>query len=237
MLKNLRKIYSPNFNINKRKAKDIRFVILHYTGMKDEKLAIEKLTSSNSKVSCHYFIKNSGEILNFVPDLYVSWHAGKSSWKNIKSLNFNSLGIEISNPGHDNKYNNFNIKQIKSLIYLISLLKKKYNIKKKNILGHSDISPNRKKDPGEKFPWALMYKKKLCIWHNIKEKKLKRFRNLDCNKIEKSEFFKNLEKIGYNTHNKKLVILAFQRRFRQISISGKVDKECLLISISIAKNK
>ena len=79
MLKNLRKIYSPNFNIDKRKAKDIKFVILHYTGMKDERLAIEKLTSLNSKVSCHYFIKNSGEIINFVPDLYVSWHAGKSS--------------------------------------------------------------------------------------------------------------------------------------------------------------
>ena len=93
--------------------------------MKNERLAIEKLTSFNSKVSCHYFIKNSGEILNLVPDLYVSWHAGKSSWKNIKSLNFNSLGIEISNPGHDNKYDNFNIKQIKSLIYLISYLKKK----------------------------------------------------------------------------------------------------------------
>ncbi len=237
MLKNLRKIYSPNFNINKRKAKDIKFVILHYTGMKDERLAIEKLTSLNSKVSCHYFIKNSGEIINFVPDLYVSWHAGKSSWKNIKSLNFNSLGIEISNPGHDNKYNNFNIKQIKSLIYLISYLKKKYNIQKKNILGHSDISPNRKKDPGEKFPWKLMYKKKLSIWHNIKDKKLKKFRNIDCNKNEKSKFFKNLEKIGYNTQNKKLVILAFQRRFRQLFISGKVDKECLLISISIVKNK
>ena len=82
-----------------------------------------------------------------------------------------------------------------------------------------------------------MYEKKLSIWHNIKEKKLKKFRNIDCNKNEKSKFFKNLQKIGYNTQNKKLVILAFQRRFRQIFISGKVDKECLLISISIAEIK
>ena len=90
MLKKLRKIYSLNFDVNKRKKRDIKFIILHYTGMKNEKHAISRLVSQNSKVSCHYFIKYSGEILTLVPDLYISWHAGKSQWEKKKLLNLNS---------------------------------------------------------------------------------------------------------------------------------------------------
>ena len=235
MLENIRKNYSPNFYIKKRKQGDIEFIIIHYTGMKSEKLALKKLTSFNSKVSCHYFINNSGTIINLVPDLYTSWHAGKSRWGKKKSLNINSIGIEISNPGHENTYNRFKKKQINSLIYLISILKKKYKIKNVNILGHSDIAPDRKKDPGEKFPWKLLYKKKISIWHDIKEKTLKKYRNKTCCKAEIYKFYNNLNKIGYNTKNKIRVIKAFQRRFRQTLISGKIDKECLYISISLVK--
>ena len=151
MLENLRKIYTPNFEIKKRKKREIRSIILHYTGMKNEKIALKKLTNFDSRVSCHYFITYSGEIINLVPDLYISWHAGKSKWRKIKSLNNNSIGIEIANQGHNIKYENFKKKQIKSILFLVSNLKKKYSIKKSNILGHSDISPDRKKDPGEKF--------------------------------------------------------------------------------------
>ena len=235
MLENIRKNYSPNFYIKKRKPGDIEFIIIHYTGMKSEKLALKKLTSFNSNVSCHYFINYSGTIINLVPDLYTSWHAGKSRWGKKKSLNINSIGIEISNPGHENTYNRFKKKQINSLIYLISILKKKYKIKNVNILGHSDIAPDRKKDPGEKFPWKLLYKKKISIWHDIKEKTLKKYRNKTCCKAEIYKFYNNLKKIGYNTKNKIRVIKAFQRRFRQTLISGKIDKECLFISISLVK--
>ena len=235
MLENIRKNYSPNFYIKKRKPGDIEFIIIHYTGMKSEKLALKKLTSLNSNVSCHYFINNSGTIINLVPDLYTSWHAGKSRWCKKKSLNINSIGIEISNPGHENTYNRFKKKQINSLIYLISTLKKKYKIKNGNILGHSDIAPERKKDPGEKFPWKLLYKKKISIWHDIKEKTLRKYRNKTCCEAEIYKFYNNLKKIGYNTKNKIRVIKAFQRRFRQTLISGKIDKECLFISISLVK--
>ena len=95
-----------------------------------------------------------------VPDLYIAWHAGKSSWKNFKSLNFNSIGIEISNPGHYFNYKKYSNKQINSLLNLSKFLINKYKIKSKNILGHSDIAPDRKKDPGEKFPWSFLAKKK-----------------------------------------------------------------------------
>ena len=85
--------YSPNFNSKKRNLKQIKFIIFHYTGMKKESGAINKLTNIQSEVSCHYLIKDNGEIIKIVPDLFIAWHAGKSSWKNYKSLNLNSVGI------------------------------------------------------------------------------------------------------------------------------------------------
>ena len=88
MLDNLKRIYSPNFDIKKRKPKSIEFIIIHYTGMKKEKDALKRLTNQNSKVSCHYFITYSGEIINLVPDLYTSWYAGKSAWKKKKIVKF-----------------------------------------------------------------------------------------------------------------------------------------------------
>ena len=120
--------------------------------MQKEKDSINRLTSVKSKVSSHYLIKNNGDIVVLVPDLFIAWHAGKSYWKNFKFLNKNSIGIEISNPGHQYNYKKFSQKQIKSIIRLTKNLKQKYKINQNNILGHSDIAPTRKKDPGEKFP-------------------------------------------------------------------------------------
>ena len=150
--------YSPNFNIKKRSKKTIKFIILHYTGMKKESQAIKRLCDHKSKVSAHYFIKKNGSVQNLVPDLYVSWHAGISSWKKLKSLNEYSIGIEIQNSGHSFLNENFTKNQIKSLEVLLKNLVKSYRIDYRNILGHSDISPDRKKDPGEKFPWKRLSK-------------------------------------------------------------------------------
>ena len=233
--------YSPNFDIKKRKKKEIKFIIFHYTGMRKEIDAINRLTNKKTKVSSHYLIKSNGEILNLVPDLFISWHAGNSSWKNYKSLNKYSLGIEISNSGHDHKYKKFSQKQINSILRLSNFLIKKYNIKSKFILGHSDISPDRKKDPGEKFPWYFLSKRKIGIWHNLNKKKLIKARNEKINKHDKDTFVKNLHKIGYkNSHKKninliKLITIAFQRRFRQERINGVIDKECLIISKNLVK--
>ena len=197
--------YSPNFDIKKRKSKDIKFIIFHYTGMKNDKDTINRLTDSDSKVSCHYLIKINGQILTLVPDLYVAWHAGVSSWKKYK--------------------------------FLI----KKYNIQSKFILGHSDISPDRKKDPGEKFPWHYLSKKKIGIWHNLNEIQLIKTRGQKIKKNDKNIFIKNLNRIGYPKNlNKKrsylnFLTIAFQRRFRQQLINGIVDKECLLLSKNIVK--
>ena len=234
--------YSPNFDEKKRKKNQIKFIIFHYTGMKREKDAINRLTNYKSKVSSHYLIRNNGEIITLVPDLYIAWHAGISSWKNFKSINKYSIGIEISNPGHNNNYKNFSKKQIASILKLSKFLIKKYRIKSKFILGHSDIAPTRKKDPGEKFPWENLSKKKVGYWHNIKKNKLINNRNKKIKESEKRIFFYNLFKIGYSKLNQKLDIKhtnlltkAFQRRFRQELINGIVDEECLNISKNLIK--
>ena len=150
--------YSPNFDPKKRKANQIKFLIFHYTGMRTENAAIKRLTDIKSEVSSHYFIKQTGQVITLVPDLYVAWHAGRSKWKKYESLNKNSIGIEITNPGHSFGYKKFPKQQILSLIKLTKFLISKYRINKKNILGHSDIAPERKKDPGEKFPWKHLSK-------------------------------------------------------------------------------
>ena len=236
--------YSPNFEKKKRKAKEIKFIIFHYTGMKKESEAIQRLISINSKVSSHYLIKYNGEIIMMVPDLYEAWHAGVSSWKNLKSLNKYSIGIEISNPGHEHNYKKFSKKQIKSLKKLSQFLIKKYKIDKKNILGHSDIAITRKKDPGEKFPWKYLAKFGIGKWHSLSQKNLIKNRGKQISIINKKIFFKNLSRIGYSIKRpakfKKdkflnLLTIAFQRRFRQELINGKNDQECLLISQNLAE--
>ena len=242
MLRNLRKIYSPNFEIKKRKKSEIISIILHYTGMRNEKAALNKLTNFDSRVSCHYFITYSGEIINLVPDLYISWHAGVSSWKNYKSINKYSIGIEISNSGHENGYKKFKQKQINSVLKLSKFLIKKYKIKSKFILGHSDISPDRKKDPGEKFPWYYLSKKKIGLSHNLNLKKIHKMRNNKITKIDQEIFIKNLYEIGYSKNVIKknikymyILATAFQRRFRQDLVNGIIDKECLIISNNLVK--
>tara|TARA_B100000686_G_C16492284_1_gene812723 strand:- start:173 stop:901 length:729 start_codon:yes stop_codon:yes gene_type:complete len=239
MLGNISLNYSPNFSSIKRINKNIKFIIIHYTGMNSESKAIKRLTDVQSKVSCHYFIQRNGNIILMVPELYIAWHAGKSIWKQYKSLNKCSIGIELQNNGHKFGYQNFTKNQISSLIKISKYLMKKYKISKKNILGHSDISYDRKEDPGEKFPWKYLAKYKICVWHNINKVKLLRLRKCKTSSIEKNKMFNLLKLFGYSVNKNSLkkkikLIKAFQRRFRPELINGKIDKECLIIAKKLA---
>tara|TARA_B100001540_G_C15640213_1_gene566219 strand:+ start:103 stop:837 length:735 start_codon:yes stop_codon:yes gene_type:complete len=244
MPKNVEKMstnYSPNFGLAKRTKKNIKYLIFHYTGMKSDKLALRKLTNFNSKVSCHYYIDKNGKLIQLVPDYYIAWHAGKSFWKGDKLLNKSSIGIEISNPGHEHGYKAFKKKQINCLIKISKKLIKKYKIKKQNILGHSDIAPQRKKDPGERFPWKILSNKKIGIWHKINLKECLKLRGKKIN-IENKFFFKKLKKFGYfinysKKNYQKKVVISFQRRFRPEVINGKIDKECFEIIKSLISYK
>tara|TARA_Y100000590_G_scaffold322926_1_gene365759 strand:+ start:13139 stop:13861 length:723 start_codon:yes stop_codon:yes gene_type:complete len=232
--------YSPNFTTSKRIKKNIKYLVFHYTGMRSETKAINRLIDENSKVSCHYLIKKNGEIILMVPETYTAWHAGISFWKNQKNLNKSSIGIEITNKGHHFGYENYSRQQILSLIKLSKYLIKKYNINKKNILGHSDIAFNRKKDPGEKFPWQYLASRGIGIWNN-KKGNSKKYRKIKIEEKNKLKFIFFLKKIGYLTKFKSKIyknnlIKAFQRRFRPELIDGKIDKECFLIAKILSKN-
>ena len=244
MIMKIVNFYSPNFDIKKRSISAIKTIIIHYTGMQSERESLAKLCNPRSKVSSHYLINRKGKIYRLVEDNKIAWHAGKSCWGNLKNLNKSSIGIELTNKGHQFGYTNFKKKQISSLIILIKMIVKKYTIKKKYIIGHSDIAPLRKKDPGEKFPWSLLAKKNIGIWHNIKSKIRKNYRKKTIyDKKEKIYFIKNLKKIGYCqpliTNNKNLYIKnlkAFQRHFRGELVNGILDKECVLIAEKLAKS-
>ena len=228
---------STNFSKKIRSSKDIRFLIIHYTGMQSARVSMDRLKNPNSKVSCHYFINRNGNIYKMVDDNKIAWHAGKSKWKNIRNLNKSSIGIEIQNKGHFIDYQNFPKKQISSLIVLIKSLLKKYKIKKCNVLGHSDIAPLRKKDPGEKFPWDFLSLKGVSIWYpkfKLKKKEIK-------SKAKRRIFFKNVHKIGYRFFNlsqksnrDRKIIMAFQRRFLPNEVTGKITDKTLKISQLLA---
>ena len=232
---------SPNYSIKNRKKENIKFIVIHYTGMQSERACIKRLSSNKSQVSTHYLINRAGSIIKMVNEKRIAWHAGKSKWKNFINLNDQSIGIELVNKGHQFGYENFPKKQISKLILLCEFLIKKYKIKKKNILGHSDIAPLRKKDPGEKFPWHFLSKKKIGYWHNVGKKNIKN-QNLNKNNL-RNFFFNNLYKIGYRYFNKKKssksdlkVIKVFQRRFRQNKVNGLIDLESLQISHYLASS-
>ena len=237
----IKKIFSPNYDRKKRALNSVQILVLHYTGMQSERESIKRLSNPNSKVSSHYLINRRGKIFSLVQNRYVAWHAGKSCWGRHKNLNKNSIGIELVNKGHQFGYTSFKKKQISSLVNLCKKLIKKYKIKKKNVIGHSDIAPLRKIDPGEKFPWKYLAKNKVGIWHDYEPNLLRKFRRTKVLiQQDKKRFVKNLNKIGYclSTHNKPFfikTISAFQRHFRKELINGILDKECFMIAQNLTK--
>ncbi len=234
--------FSANYDKKNRSKKSIKILVIHYTGMQSERESLIRLRNPKSKVSSHFVINRNGKIYRLVEDNKIAWHAGKSCWGKYKNLNKNSIGIELVNKGHKHGYTSFKKKQILSLIKICKKIIKKYKIKPNNIVGHSDIAPLRKIDPGEKFPWKLLAKKKIGIWHYCKPATLKKLRKNRVLKVkEKIEFKKNLKKIGYcisnnkkNTYSK--IIKAFQMHYRKELVNGVLDKESLIIGKNLAKN-
>ena len=209
--------------------------------MQSERESIIRLCNAKSKVSSHFLINQDGKVYRMTQDNQIAWHAGKSCWGNYKNLNKNSIGIELVNKGHRFGYTNFTKKPILSLVKICKTLIKRYKIKKKYIVGHSDISPLRKIDPGGKFPWIHLAKKKIGIWHDYKPNFLRKFRKIKIfKKHDKVKFVKNLNNIGYCFSVKKKfcfikTVKAFQRRYRKELINGLLDKECLIIAQNLAK--
>lgn len=214
-------IHKPSPNFNHRRYKNMPdMIIIHYTGMLSCDDALQRLTDAGSNVSCHYLISRMGDIYQLVDEKYRAWHAGLSYWQGEKDINSRSIGIELENRGHEWGYDDFTDVQINALILLIQDIKTRYDIAPNHILGHSDVAPLRKKDPGEKFPWHILTQHGLIP--DIKPQKIRKKGRLYPLKSSAlvREMQNALEHIGYKTdkvrffsQNNRAAITAFARRF------------------------
>lgn len=225
------KFKSNNFDDRKNK---ISFIIIHYTETKTLTKALKLLTDKERRVSCHYLIDSKGKVYNLVDLNKRAWHAGESKWKNLKDINSRSIGIEIVNSG-ENKKGKYKKEQIRVLIALIKLLKQKYKISNEKILGHSDIAPLRKIDPGKFFPWEALNEYSIGLWANVSPNKSK------LTKTEYKNLLANLGRIGYQYFNSakenKLVIDAFHRHHLKKLVGKSPDKSSLEKSQKLLKIK
>jgi N-acetylmuramoyl-L-alanine amidase len=217
---------SPNHD---ERDRPISMVVLHYTGMADAESAIAKLRDPEAKVSAHYLIDEDGRIHRLVAEKSRAWHAGRSYWRGLTALNDVSIGIEIVNPGHDHGYREFPEEQIDALIPLLAGIKERYAITRGNVVGHSDIAPARKQDPGELFPWSRLARHRLALPRPT--------RNLMDPNWTDGGFLLALERFGYDVADRAAAIIAFQRRFRPENLDGKIDGECraLLLALLLPK--
>jgi N-acetylmuramoyl-L-alanine amidase len=213
---------SPNFD---ERSSPISMIVLHYTGMEDAAFAIARLRDPEAKVSCHYLITEEGQILRMAPEDKRAWHAGKSWWRGIRDVNDVSVGIELVNPGHEFGYRPFPETQMAALIPLVADIVKRYDIDPANVVGHSDVAPDRKQDPGELFDWARLADLGLALGRPTK--------NLTDPLWEESGFLLALERFGYDVRNKDAAIMAFQRRFRPELMDAEMDGECRAILLRL----
>jgi len=213
---------SPNFD---ERTLGISMIVLHYTGMQDAQSAIDRLRDPAAKVSAHYVVAEDGTVLRMVAEDKRAWHAGKSRWRGIADVNSASIGIEIVNPGHELGYHPFPEEQIDALVPLVSDIKRRYGITRGNVVGHSDIAPARKKDPGELFPWNRLSKVRLALPRPT--------RNLMDPMWTDAGFLIALERFGYDVSDKLAAVIAFQRRFRPELLDGVIDGECRSILLAL----
>lgn len=152
---------SPNFN-ERTVSPDI--LVLHYTGMQTGPEALARLRDAESKVSSHYLVEEDGRVFRLVPEERRAWHAGVSSWKGESDINGRSIGIEIVNPGHEFGYRSFPEAQVAAVIDLVADIRTRWSIEDSRIIGHSDVAPDRKQDPGELFPWKQLAQAGHGLW-------------------------------------------------------------------------
>jgi len=213
---------SPNFD---ERDQPVSIVVLHYTGMADGPEAIARLRDPEARVSCHYLIGEDGQVLRMVSELHRAWHAGRSYWRGIRNVNAASIGIEIVNPGHEYGYRPFTGQQMEALVPLLADIVARHQIPRANVVGHSDVAPARKQDPGELFDWALLARFKLAVARPTK--------NLVDPHWTDGGFLLALERYGYDVRDALAVTVAFQRRFRPELIDGTIDGECRAILLQL----
>lgn len=196
---------SPNHD--DRKGTPVSLIVVHYTGMATGDEALSRLTDTAAKVSAHYFVEEDGRIRRLVDEDRRAWHAGVGSWGAVSDVNGASIGIEIVNPGHEFGYRDFPEAQMAAVTELVRDISTRRNLPPQSVVGHSDIAPHRKDDPGERFPWDRLDAEGLAIgsWSG----------KVPANIPTGAEVFGLLRKIGYGVDQFGIAacLMAFQRRF------------------------
>jgi N-acetylmuramoyl-L-alanine amidase len=213
---------SPNFD---ERGQPVSMVVLHYTGMQDGESAIARLRDPEARVSSHYVIAEDGQILRLVAEDKRAWHAGESYWRGVHGVNAVSVGIEIVNPGHEYGYRPFTEQQMDALIPLLGGIVGRYRVPPANVVGHSDVAPARKQDPGELFDWARLARHHLAIPRPTQ--------GLVDPHWTDGGFLLALERWGYDVREGEPATLAFQRRFRPELLDGAIDGECRAILLQL----
>ena len=220
----MQRVERPSPNHDDRGGAVIDILVLHYTGMKTAEEALERLCDPASKVSSHYTIGEDGTIYAHVPEARRAWHAGQAYWAGATDINARSIGIELVNPGHEFGYREFAEDQIASLITLCHSILMRHPIASWRVLGHSDVAPARKEDPGELFPWRLLAENGVGLWPSVKQPE----------GVPASD----LSRYGYGLPPDvdvplEKAVTAFQRHFRPAKLDGVWDEECAAILASL----
>ena len=205
---------SPNFD---ERDQPVSMVVLHYTGMADAASAIDRLRDPEARVSCHYLVAEDGQVLRMVAEDKRAWHAGQSYWRGRRDVNAASIGIEIVNPGHEFGYRPFPREQMAALLRLLKGIVERHQVPRANVVGHSDVAPARKRDPGELFDWASLARHGLAVARPT--------RGLVDPNWTDGGFLLALERYGYDVGDALAATVAFQRRFRPELIDGEIDGE------------
>ncbi|HWA89710.1 MAG TPA: N-acetylmuramoyl-L-alanine amidase [Rhizomicrobium sp.] len=207
------RIARPSPNHDTRGGAGVDILVLHYTGMQTAEEALARLCDPAAKVSAHYTVDRDGTVYAHVPEEMRAWHAGVSYWAGARDINARSVGIEIVNPGHEFGYVPFPCDQIAAVIDLARAVIGRHAIPAKRVLGHSDVAPMRKQDPGELFPWKHLAEFGIGVWPTPAE--------------PRGDFLDRLARYGYDPEAPpKDVVTAFQRHFRPSCVDGIADSEC-----------
>jgi N-acetylmuramoyl-L-alanine amidase len=211
----------PSPNYNDRGDAAIDMLVLHYTGMTSGAAAIDRLCDPAAKVSAHYTVDEDGTVYAHVPEDRRAWHAGVSHWAGVDNVNSRSIGIEIVNPGHEYGYREFPEAQIAALVTLCSGILQRHPIPASRVLGHSDVAPARKEDPGELFAWQRLADAGIGVWPQA---------------IASALGADALTRYGYDPNAPQdKVITAFQRHFRPSNLNGQWDAECAGLLASLLR--
>lgn len=221
----------PSSNYDGRGNQPIDMVVLHYTGMQSGAEALARLCDADAGVSAHYLIEEDGRIFQLVDEGFRAWHAGVSSWRGHSNINHRSVGVEIVNPGHEWGYRAFPQTQMDALISLCYEIVKRHRIPARNVVGHSDVAPLRKQDPGELFDWEMLAKEGIGLWPKAMGD------TTSYKPYPFPELQGKLQHYGYGMYDAPLgdVIAAFQRHFRPADVNGVWDGECEAVLESLLK--